>query len=179
MKKLMIAAAIAFAAVCANAASIKWSCVGFSALPDKTAASTAMTAYWLDGSTWTAFGLLEASEVAAYARANGTAGTTALSRGAYTATGSYGDYAAGQAVSGYLVVLSTDSDKASYYSASSSLFSGNMPPAAGSNLSKSFAFSTDTTGWTSTKDPEPTPEPTSAMLMLLGVAGLALKRKRA
>jgi len=30
-----------------------------------------------------------------------------------------------------------------------------------------------------TKGPDPTPEPTSAMLMLLGVAGLALKRKRA
>ena len=35
------------------------------------------------------------------------------------------------------------------------------------------------TGWTITAPTSPVPEPTSGLLMLLGVAGLALKRKRA
>ena len=35
------------------------------------------------------------------------------------------------------------------------------------------------TGWNNFGPAEPVPEPTSAMLMLLGVAGIALKRKRA
>jgi len=34
-------------------------------------------------------------------------------------------------------------------------------------------------GWYSVATPSPIPEPTSGLLMLLGVAGLALKRKRA
>ncbi|MBR3085127.1 MAG: PEP-CTERM sorting domain-containing protein, partial [Kiritimatiellae bacterium] len=34
-------------------------------------------------------------------------------------------------------------------------------------------------GWYMTKAASPVPEPTSGLLMLLGVAGLALRRKRA
>ena len=174
MKKLMVVALVAFAAVCANAATVNWTISAIPALPDGTKASTAMKAYWLDGSNWEAFSQLSADKVAAYARANGTVGTTASNARGTSAAGSYGNYGAKDPVSGFFVVLSTDANDAKYYASAKELYTGTIPDNGG-NLAPSFVFSTASTGWTATA----VPEPTSGLLMLLGMAGLALRRRRA
>ena len=172
MKKLVIVALVAFSAVCANAASINWKVTGVAALPDGTKASSAMVGYWFEGSAWDTVSKLAADKVAAYAIANGAKGTTTDSRGAISFSGSFGNYNANQAVSGFFVALSEESANAKYYAISSSPYTGTIP-SAGTNLTPSLAFGSTSSGWQSV------PEPTSGLLMLLGMAGLALRRRRA
>lgn len=174
MKKLIIAAAITCIAVVSNAAAVAWSLTGVTDSPD-TAKAAGWVAYFMDGSTYGAFSALSADQVGAYAAANYTyTATTATGRGgAVGVTQTTGTYSAGDEVSAYIVIFnSADATAATYYAATA--LDTKTVPSSG-NLQWTKEFATTTSGWQTTA----VPEPTSGLLMLLGVAGLALRRRRA
>ena len=189
MKKLMIAlVAVAFGAV-ANAASITWATTNNGLLnPDGSGAGgegyITMYLFSLDA---TAYGTLTAGGESAVAAAVWGAYGTNLG----TATASYVDDGMGQ------IMIS---DPASYTTGDTAYAAIILTYDEGAGVTHyvgnaaSYAFAADidaqvfemdtfiggdagamstATGWTAV------PEPTSGLLMLLGMAGLALKRKRA
>ena len=176
MKKLIITAAIVLAAVASQAAAVAWSITSVTDSPS-TAKAAGWVAYFMDGSTYSAFSALTADKVAEYAAGNYTytANTVKAARGgAVSASGSNGNYTAGDEVSAYIVLFNAaDATAADYYAVTSVM--NTTVPSVGSTFSMAYNFETATSGWQTTA----VPEPTSGLLMLLGMAGLALRRRRA
>ena len=187
MKKLMIAAAIVCAAVVSQAAMVSWACDW---------------AYTNDGSTINTF---DAPDEMTYWIVNmvGSTDTSGLSIDkdgnlvnsasyAVVGTGSFTEngngVAEGTIANGnYLAMVIYDAANGFYGVSDANAVSGivEAPPTAGA-LAASFSndggSNPDGTPYMTANTPIPTspvPEPTSGLLMLLGVAGLALKRKRA
>lgn len=180
MKKLVIAFAAAVTACVVNAAAVGWNLAGASAF-----AGDAYNFFVIgqngatDVATITA--LLDAGKsVDAYAFGSGTIAANGVGGVAATASGKSLD--AGSYTSFFVV----------FDSASPAAGSSNYAVVSGaSTLTKSIGANTATTVFTSGsqqsflantdnwKSYGAVPEPTSGLLMLLGVAGLALKRKRA
>ncbi len=178
MKKLVLTAFAVTAAFAASAASVDW---GFS----ETAQSAkspyeidAFTAYLFTASTWEA-----ASEVTAdtfnSAVANAALTKNTLGGGAvYQWTTGTQTWTSDQAASGnYYVVIFDGKD----YAASSSIAATAYASAQESHTAGLWQITAAATplkagDFTSTGA---VPEPTSGLLILLGMAGLALKRKHA
>jgi hypothetical protein len=185
MKKLMVLAAVAVAAFASNAASIKWES-GTISLPDGSAASSANkpVAYLF---------LLNATEYASYSSytdgaalsnaiwadygtqlASADATKTATNKGVANLTDpttySNGDTA-------YAAIIYTDTQDGKDY------WMGNVATItldsdldrSVSDLSLKIGGTGNATAWATAS----VPEPTSGLLMLLGMAGLALRRRRA
>ena len=186
MKKIIIAAvAVAFAAA-VQAASFNWSCTGSRTTGTiydytGTAIGTGVVAYLFDTATISQADLLAAvrggSSLESLTSMDHS--TTASSKIAKTTDFEYGQV--GSTYSAYFAILDTaneqvlissvamapglQGDTATFeFGASAATFSKNVMGEA----------SYTSAGWYST-----VPEPTSALLLLLGVAGLALKRKQA
>lgn len=177
MKKLIVAMAIAIVAVATNAAVVNWNVTNIQSSPDVT-----VSAGWF-------VQVFDASTVYSYEAAK--AGTiTALDSSTSFASGtifrvgdSFGDYAAGAPVNVYAVIYDAATiDAAKNYIVSAevnksinasgsplTLAFGNMASTASSNFFKGAE-------WQATQS---IPEPTSGLLLILGLAGLALKRKHA
>ena len=184
MKKIMIAAAIVCAAVGVQAASITWSSVTeplYDGTGKETAAADGLSAYVILSS----YG--QSTFAAAYAANDGDAAATLTAAGAAKVgdgeTG-YG-YVFGNAFTAdygqnaYMVVF--DSDKV-YISESFAIYKDPVSATEGyfdvlntngSDNGVKAASSYAGAGWYNV------PEPTSGLLLLIGVAGLALKRRRA
>ena len=196
MKKLMIAIAAVVTGVIANAATVNWEVGGIQTTgdfdnPDGTEAYAAgYSVYLFNNAT------LSQSVMAGYLAAAATGGTdwsTALSSQSMASFVGDSDYGGGLATNlsadngtftGYMVILDAGSvDKANYAFITDTY-------SAADNSMHVIAFSTfdydnyvnaldySTAGqagsnWTAV------PEPTSGLLMLLGMAGLALRRRRA
>jgi len=192
MKKLMIAAAIVCAAVVANAASFDWktSATGKIYNPGQTTTTLASgTAYIFDSASVSQLAVLQ-QFYSDGTLAKGSLDNKTVTSGAITQTAgeafSWGK--AGDTLSSYIAlidgkniyissIVDTKAPEISY--AQIAFNCKNTSQAAVTTLTKS-PESFGGAGWyTVGTEPEPTPEPTSALLMLLGVAGLALKRKRA
>ena len=178
MKKLIIAAFAAMLGIAANAAAVTWSMSKISASPDAAAAKD-WVVYVMDATTFDTFSSLEGDKVAAYAAANALyTGATTSSRGNVGAVVTDGNFAGGSTVSSYMVLFNNSSAAdATYYAYTDK---GNVTIAAsGADASLDFGtFETATSttgGWQTTA----VPEPTSGLLMLVGLAGLALRRRRA
>ena len=176
MKKLIIAAiAVAFSVV-ANAATVKWQVTNVQSSPD-----VAVTAGWavqIYAST-VAFDIQKAitGELTTWATGATTAtGTTTIT---YRATGN--GTQANDTTASYYMVIYDDASVANAKNYIVSAVKSVTTNAAGSDVSASFGNmsgtgSTNTflsSSWTAV------PEPTSGLLMLLGMAGLALRRRRA
>ena len=171
MKKLMIIAAAVLCGTFAHAAAINWQ------ITNATAAQTGYSVYMVAAisDAWTS-----GADVAADAAAlgSGTSGTIAKSGRNYMipSTTAAGDGIT--ASSSLYLVLVKSSDAKDYTYVSMGDVSGSVyePPAAPSgNFSMtSAALLAGTSG-----NFAAVPEPTSGLLMLLGVAGLALRRRRA
>ena len=188
MKKLMIAlAAVAVAAV-VQAASINWAVTANTwYLSNGTSKAPAGTAvYLINAANWstieaaiqggaTSFTTSDTGILAVGATSNakgavsGTATSTALTAGT-----SY-DFA-------YLVFDTTDASDTKYFASATINRAAYDPtdPVYSETTSITFMAAQYTTstlsgGWQSAA----VPEPTSGLLMLLGMAGLALRRKRA
>ena len=178
MKKIMIAAAAVMLGIAANAASVTWGITAVTGT-DASAAPSGWVAYVLDGADYAAFAALDGDKVAAFAADNAIAtGATAAGRGSTGISIKGGNFAANENVSSFMVIF----DNASAAAADNYAFTevANVTISSGGADDSinygTFANATAATGgWQSTD----VPEPTSGLLLLLGVAGLALKRKRA
>ena len=165
MKKLLILAAAIVAGVAANAASFKWTA--------SNVYSSDTTTKLAVGSTVTLYSFLSSAEqstaVVATTFTLATAGTinTTFSSDAYTTGSNY---------SFYFVV--EDNDKTF-----TSAVVANKTAQATTTTTVGFGSMATATqnasNWASSGGGEPVPEPTSGLLMLIGAAGLALRRRRA
>ena len=186
MKKLMIAFAVAAMAVCANAASVSWKS-GTVLDPNGATAAKTVTAYlWvIDSATYdslagNATGVAMSDAVyAAYGSKTGDAYTsrTTTNKGAANMTDDSKNYAAGD--SAYAAILYTygTGDDLQYMGNVGKVTFESALDVDSQNMSE-FLLGNTTAGATAWSTAA-VPEPTSGLLMLLGIAGLALRRRRA
>lgn len=186
MKKLMIMMAIATVAAIANAGAINWSLLNLTTSPDTASKATASyTAYLFVGTDIASTtALLQAGKfddfvsAASASKASSYVAATDMLNIVGGNTGDYKD----TTVSAYAIILdSATASKASYYliAKGGTGTSGTdgaeiITQTFGSTGNKTFAWGQQNanTGWTAV------PEPTSGLLMLIGMAGLALRRRR-
>lgn len=181
MKKLLMIATATLVAGVANAAAVSWSATGIAQDPAGTA-YTGYKLYLCDAAVYTASALAtdlakgDFSKLSTEGFVQATAGsvqqgTTTSAKIAATYSG--GNYTAGSEYTFYTLVLNGEAPSATYFTISQDV--KKTAPSSGA-LQMSFAnLSTNAqTSWTAAA-----PEPTSGLLMLLGIAGLALRRRRA
>ena len=157
MKKLLVLAAVVVAAVAANAASFKWTSANMYASngTDKWAGEVSLYGYLASADISTA--VLVDTQTAV----NGTVSNKTFDWSAAVADSSYNFYYVIED-SGKVFTSATKANIIAQASAAANIGFGNQQSA------------TQTAGnWAAV------PEPTSGLLLLLGMAGLALKHKRA
>ena len=182
MKKLMFMLAAVAVAACAQAASVSWTCTN---VKDGTGSAISGIAYFVNAAT------LSQETLATYTKASDF--TTALS-GMYNWTpetaGKYSNadgvanatlgLSDGTASHAYLLIFDTTmiTDASNYYMTEvkdfntlTGSYEAQIKWGSQSTASQAAGAWTSVTG--------SVPEPTSGLLMLLGMAGLALRRKRA
>ena len=181
MKKIIIACATIAMTIAANAAACSWSSSGTIYKPDGSSiAGTTYTAYLFNADTVSQGDLLAAirdgGKVSDYASMSSYQSDSSAK---ITSTSFTQD--AGLDITGYFVIVLDDyvyiSNTASAPTAAvgEALFRFASQSSNSKNLFDSDA-PYSSAGWYSTAA---VPEPTSAMLLVLGVAALALRRKRA
>ena len=160
MKKLLILAAVIVAGVAANAASFKWS---------------AANVYGADGEKFTGtadvYGYLTSEGVSTAVKV----ATASVTTGTLAYTGDWADATGGQNYTFYFVIEDGGKEFNSY---SASVTKAGTAQAT-STVTIGFGNMTTATKTNAASNWAAVPEPTSGLLMLLGIAGLALKRKRA
>ena len=183
MKKLLVVLAVAVISAALQAASVTWKVSNITTF-DSTTTKIA------SGSNYTILLVYSADTTQSIDLSTGTSvsygadkliySTAPLGSGGLKSTGTkvdWDDYAAG---SYYYAVLynskGTTSATAYDYYAISDVLTGN-PVASSPDTPLTLNFSAATMGGNSSW--QSVPEPTSGILILLGMAGLALKRKRA
>ena len=190
MKKLMIALAVVAMGVAANAASFKWSSPDGRHFDGTGTTGSAgysptvgLSVYLFDASVYSQSALVTALNSASgvdYTKAISGASTTVNS--ASRIDGKTFSYDVTSSFDAYYVVVGADKVFVSDITASGIQASATQEFAFGSpSTASKSTFTTSTfgsSGWYSAAA-APVPEPTSGLLMLLGMAGLALKRKRA
>lgn len=156
MKKLVVLAAIAFASVAANAAATSWKITGGNIkASDLTSAYSGMVEIWAAGGDLTDAVVLDTRSI------NGGFGS------AYTFSTEL--LTGGTTYDIYFVI--EDAGKA--------LTSATISKAAVTVGTATVGFGNLSTYTSAAGNWQSVPEPTSGLLMLIGLAGLALKRKRA
>ena len=198
MKKLMIAAAIVCAAAVSQAASLKWG--GDIAQADgQTAVSAGSVAYLIRGATAAdaAVSVITAvgDDWSAWTTDTGASIVGSHTLTADQATGNWRFTElyniTGAEDAGYYSVIVVDGGAGSAgktgsynYAGQNTVTSATDPTVVDLTVGDNWATSSAWLGnggfnAVEFKGSSPVPEPTSGLLMLLGVAGLALKRKRA
>ena len=180
MKKLMLVASMVCVAAFAKGAAVDWNA---NAVCDPVATEAAGSNKPASG--WLGYVILAAdyTDVKADLDAGKTDKLISSAVGPVKTTSSAGKFTAGTAsgnvASGnqdfYLVILNSgDPAKATNY-----IISDKVTKEVDASLDTLISFGSMAAKTKSTASWSTVPEPTSALLMLLGVAGLALKRKRA
>ena len=181
MKKIMVLAVAAVAACVANASSVNWK---FSSANTYAGYSVYLVAELADG------GFKDVADVQSHAL--GSSGNTGTIVAGRTSAGVGGTAkgltaAEGDTVNFYYVIVNpNDTSNAGYWTMASSATAyetsaTHTDSAIGSSAANALLSSTPTawaTGDTPTPGPGPIPEPTSGLLLLVGGAMLALRRKQ-
>lgn len=191
MKKLMTMAVIAVAAIASQAADIKWgarniyipvatdatkSQTGIQALSGDKFAAGALTValFWVDNDGGRA-------KIGDYATTGaGTISAQVLGNSS-TATSLYDAMLAQGSTykPSYYFTASYATANGTYTYSGTAVANNAISTLPSSAIGVTADFKTAGTWDYTANEPEPTPEPTSGLLMLLGMAGLALRRKRA
>ena len=185
MKKIMLAIAIAASAVIAQAASFNWTTTGTNASKtfygsDGSSTIAGMTVYLMDAATVSQGDLVTAlrggssitdytSVAKATLNTNSRLDATVVS---YGEVGNFYDFYMAIVQDDYVFVSATVNATGQFSDTQAVTFSGVKTATQTVFADVSTAYST--AGWYQTA-----PEPTSGLLLLIGMAGLALKRKRA
>ena len=184
MKKLIIASIAAVVGLAVNAATVDWR---VQITSSATSYASGYTAYLVNASAWDAAEISAATfsdssivlDSATFNEGSGkgssktysslTTGGEAASRSVSISTLNEGD-----TLGVYYVILNTSADPNTYYKWSDTLTGREESGSESLGANWQMAGSTiNSATWTAV------PEPTSGLLMLLGMAGLALRRKRA
>lgn len=189
----MIALSAVVAGVAAHAATVDWQYTVSGSAVDYSASN--FSVYLVDAAKWDAAkagsGITAdtfADNTIVYGQTTFAAGTGKSATSKTYATkdnnGSKGSYssalsdtivASGDTLDVYYVILDTSKDPSVYYASDKATLTGRA--ATGTAIESGFGtVANSSVSWTATGA---VPEPTSGLLMLLGLAGLALKRKRA
>ncbi len=181
MKKLIMAVAIVCAAVVTQAASYSWQSGVISDHTGAQVGSGAVTAYLftIDATAYGKYSALAADKLTttlwdAYGATLSIAQATKDSAATGKANISYGEPVAGHQYAA-LIYVDNNSDPTYVMGNVADINWSGTGAAQASNLAQFVGGGTSgtATSWQSV------PEPTSGLLLLLGMAGLALKRKRA
>ena len=187
MKKLVIAAVAVAMAVVANAASVKWSCPYGIADGTESGATSAPVVYLINAAD-VAQNDIYTALVGGAALADVVAGKTvasaALDEGGMSVQDLTLSYAANSKQTMYMVCFDEGLNAVYFSEAMEKTISGTgatkyqfgADTSMESVMADMSGFSAADGGWVSTAA---VPEPTSGLLLLLGMAGLALKRKQA
>ena len=188
MKKLMIAlAAVAVAAV-AQAASIDWSVMANSwYLSDgSTKAAKGTAVYLINAASWSTIETAIKDGATSFTTSDTgilAVGATSNAKGAVSGTATSTSLVAGTSYNyAYLVFDTSDASDVKYFASKTSSGAAYDPLDETYSEAQSIAFdgaSYSTSGLSGGWQSAAVPEPTSGLLMLLGMAGLALRRKRA
>ena len=175
MRKIITGIAIALCAIVANAASVQWD-MDYSYTPGTTDYAENYLVYFFDNAVTS-----RDNVIASIAAGNTTFVSSALGTAQLTDSEGYasemnvGNYGNSVDVTGYLVIFNAntlaDATKAYVTPAET----GTTTPIGGA----SYLGFGDQTGTQAAGNWTAVPEPTSGLLILLGMAGLALKRKLA
>ena len=177
MKKIICALAIAVSAFVANAASVNWSGLG-GTLATTGDTATTYSVYLVNSSVFAS-----ASDAVTSIMGGSSDGVLATTAGIAAGTGFRfgvtggavaGSWNTGDVISAYALILDGSTATAENYLATATK-NATFSSAQQANLSFGSMASLS---WNEVPTAD-IPEPTSGLLLLLGVAGLALKRKRA
>ena len=177
MKKILIACAVIAMAVVANAATVKWTAANIYT-PDSDPATKAQNylVYFVSSADYslananTALSTGDISFLSTYGQASALTGDKGTASN--TITESAGN---SESWTGYLVILNA----ATTADATLAYLTGEATKATGASGQMANLTFTTLSGTQSGANWQAVPEPTSGLLMLVGLAGLALRRRRA
>lgn len=182
MKKLIIGVLVVAAAVAANAATVTWSMTAVKTVDGSAAAPLGWVAGFfaddLSGSllastkTGLESGSINVKDL--MGSATYTASTTALGTTTRVNSAGNGNYAIGESAIGFMILLDSSAADAATHYLITGIKSATVA-ATGANITLGYGVQSNYS-W---NEIAPVPEPTSGLLLLLGMAGLALKRKQA
>ena len=186
MRKIIIAGAVACAAMLAQAASYSWTATGTAFWNNENATFDELsgyTVYAFDASQASKSSVVSALSSGDTSVLSGALGSTAIDgyEFLFSGTGINDDGGSPAYINSYLVLLTTEISGQKYFSTydiapievTDAVVGGGATLSTGDGWAFAELPGAGAAGWTAT------PEPTSGLLVLLGLAGLALRRKRA
>lgn len=175
MKKLMLTIAAVAMAVCAQAATVKWTGANIYEMGSTETKATGYLAYFISSADYSlAKAITDLTDqktgfVGTYGVASATTNNGLAQNNITTEAGN------SETWTGYLVIFNADTLEDATYA----YLTGEATKTTGANGQQALLAFTSNTGTQDADNWYAVPEPTSGLLLLVGGALLALKRKRA